>query len=57
VHSTILSDGFILISGLRQSAGRQIAYSLHELLARAEEAEVSRTDNEEKGRLRVKNAG
>jgi hypothetical protein len=37
----IPSDANILNSGLRQSAVRQIAFSLHELRARAETGEVS----------------
>jgi hypothetical protein len=56
VPSTIRYDGWILISGLRQSAVRQIAFSLHELIAPAEAA-GSWPTNAAKGSLTVKNAG
>jgi hypothetical protein len=48
VPSTIQSDGFVLISGLRQSAVRQIAFSLHEIVAPAEAALKSPTAMGEK---------
>jgi hypothetical protein len=51
-----ISDGFVLNSGLRQSAVRQIAFSLHELIAPAEAA-GSWPTNAAKGSLTVKNAG
>jgi hypothetical protein len=39
-----ISDGFVLISGLRQSAVRQIAFSLHERIAPTEAAGSGPTD-------------
>jgi hypothetical protein len=42
-----------LNSGLRQSAGRQIAFSLHERVARAEAERVANVGIGRKGRLSV----
>jgi hypothetical protein len=51
------SDDNILNSGLGQSAVRQIALSLHELMARAGAGAISHLIIWRKGRKSVKNAG